>query len=70
MRATADSLGVPEFSDGYGELAADDIDGVNSPFAGAFVAELKVLGREGYGSNQQAPAPSRKVRCEKGETSP
>jgi hypothetical protein len=38
------SLGVPEFSDGYGELAADDIDGVNSPFARAFVR--KVLGRE------------------------
>jgi hypothetical protein len=29
-----------------GEVAADDIDGVNSPFARAFVAELKVPGLE------------------------
>jgi tetratricopeptide (TPR) repeat protein len=29
-----------------GEVAADDVDGVNSPFARAFVAELKVPGRE------------------------
>jgi hypothetical protein len=29
-----------------GEIAADDIDGVNSPFARAFVAELKVPGLE------------------------
>jgi hypothetical protein len=29
-----------------GEVAADDIDGVNSPFARAFVAELKEPGRE------------------------
>ena len=29
-----------------GDVAADDADGVNSPFARAFVAELKVPGRE------------------------
>ena len=29
-----------------GEVAADDVDGVNSPFARAFVAQLKVPGRE------------------------
>jgi tetratricopeptide (TPR) repeat protein len=29
-----------------GEVAADDVGGVNSPFASAFVAELKVPGRE------------------------
>ncbi len=29
-----------------GEVAADAVDGVNSPFARAFVAELKVPGRE------------------------
>jgi len=29
-----------------GEAAVDDVDGVNSPFARAFVAELKVPGRE------------------------
>jgi hypothetical protein len=29
-----------------GEIAADDVDGVNSPFASAFVKELKVPGRE------------------------
>ena len=29
-----------------GEVAADDADGVNSPFARAFVAQLKVPGRE------------------------
>jgi Tfp pilus assembly protein PilF len=29
-----------------GEVAADDVDGVNSPFAKAFVARLKVPGRE------------------------
>jgi uncharacterized caspase-like protein len=29
-----------------GQLAADDVDGVNSPFARAFVSELKVPGRE------------------------
>jgi tetratricopeptide (TPR) repeat protein len=29
-----------------GEVAADDVDGVNSPFARAFVARLKVPGRE------------------------
>jgi hypothetical protein len=29
-----------------GEVAADDVDGVNSPFARAFVAALKVPGRE------------------------
>jgi uncharacterized caspase-like protein len=29
-----------------GEIAADDVDGVNSPFARAFVAALKVPGRE------------------------
>jgi hypothetical protein len=29
-----------------GEVAADDVDGVNSPFARAFVKQLKVPGRE------------------------
>jgi tetratricopeptide (TPR) repeat protein len=29
-----------------GEVAADDVDGVNSPFARAFLAQLKVPGRE------------------------
>jgi hypothetical protein len=29
-----------------GEVAADDVDGVNSPFARAFVKEVKVPGRE------------------------
>jgi uncharacterized caspase-like protein len=29
-----------------GEVAADDVDGANSPFARAFVAQLKVPGRE------------------------
>jgi uncharacterized caspase-like protein len=30
-----------------GEVAADDVDGLNSPFARAFVQEVKVPGREG-----------------------
>jgi hypothetical protein len=29
-----------------GEVAADDVDGVNSPFARAFVDEIRVPGRE------------------------